>query len=280
MMSSVRHLKTKNLTIWFLFLLFAVQACEEKPGEKYFLAKVNDAVLYNTDLENYLGSFRFEKKFRSEFIREWVKNELLFAEARGQNILQDSQYLNLVEQMQKELASAMLLKKFFYENDITVSELELRGFFEENYKEFALYSDAVVLNLATFHDKKDAINFRSRLLKKSWKYVTEISGESLHLKLDEFEKLFYFHEISNLTVMRAVKNMNPGEVSIVLESEPGTFAVVQLVQQMDKSEIPDFSFVREDVKNRYMMIKRQLLYEDYINSLYSKYDVEISRDLK
>ena len=100
------------------------------------------------------------------------------------------------------------------------------------------------------------------------------------MKTESYEssKMFLRSQLPNEKVVRIIDNLLPGEISIVFESEPNIFSVVQLVEFLSEDSIPKMSFVQDVVIERYSMMERKRLYNEFVKELYSKYNVEINRD--
>jgi len=63
----------------------------------------------------------------------------------------------------------------------------------------------------------------------------------------------------------------------VMETEPGKFAVVQLIDRLNRDIIPPLSVVREEVKARSSVIKKREIIKKYIDKLIADHNLEIKR---
>ncbi|MEJ2617590.1 MAG: hypothetical protein P8Z35_21730, partial [Ignavibacteriaceae bacterium] len=59
-------------------------------------------------------------------------------------------------------------------------------------------------------------------------------------------------------------------------TDEGKYTVFQLIQKFDKGEIPPFDLIKNEVKNIYLMQKKELTVKNYIKELYSKNDIEVN----
>ncbi|MBN1638720.1 MAG: peptidyl-prolyl cis-trans isomerase [Ignavibacteriales bacterium] len=257
-----------------LFSLFL--GCDDKPKEEdKIIARVDEQVLDETELNDIMIEKRYEKKFREEYVRQWIERELLYREALKQNILENKEFQRILDITKKEIANSFFLEKYFRETNLEAKELELKEYFEKYKLDFAFNDEIYVLNIVQFVEEDIAINYRNTFIDKGWdKFNKQIANDtSIYFK---GENIFISSfQIQPIELLNAVKALNPGEVSIVVESEPKIFTIVQLVQFYDKGKLPDYSLVSSQVEDRFKAEKKQKLYKELIENLYLKYNVEI-----
>ena len=111
----------------------------------------------------------------------------------------------------------------------------------------------------------------------NWKNAFKIYGseKSITKKIDN--KLLFEYQVQPKKLLRVVKSLDIGETSIVFQTEPNKFAVVQLLKKLKRNEIPPFNFVKNQVKERYLLLKARLMFKRYLNNLYKSYNVQILR---
>ncbi len=273
--------KLLNLIInnYLLILIgfFILFGCESEKMEPKYVAKVNESYLTETELKEALGSFYHNNKHREEFIRQWIEKEILYLQAVEKNVVNRNDYLYIRKHSNKELAGALLMSDFYSENEVVVTTSELEDFYENNRNDFKLSGDAVILNLIIFDVRDKAIDFRSELLKKNWYQAIKLFQTDKSIKNYYTSRLLYSYQIQPVKLLRAIDKLLSNEVSIVLETEPNEFIIVQLVENLNEFDIPKFDYIKSDVEERYKMINKKLLYKDFVEQLYSKYNVEIKQ---
>ncbi len=267
------------LSISLLFLLSNLSCKEEQLDESY-VARVGDARLTEDELNYYIDSSRFSNKHREEIIREWIDREILSQEAVNTGLNEDPLYKHISSLNEKELLSALLIQKEIKSEAFTFSDQELQHYFDENIEEFKLHFPAVMINRADFSDKQTAINFRSQLISDGWNVSIENFQTNNFYLNGELEKFIYKYQINSARLFRVISELMPGEYSIVVESEPNLFSIVQLIKSFDENETPSFEFVKNLVKERYAILKKKQFYSNYKKELYNKYNVEIVRNDK
>jgi len=257
-----------------LLLFFGIAACEEKTPPENYAARVNDVYLTESDIEEKLEE---GLKFREEFVIEWIEDELLAQEAVKSGIVKGEKYAQIIENSKRELAAALLLSEHFSGINPELKQKTLYDYYDLNRDDFKLPQDAFVINKAGFSEEETAIRFRNYLVENNWKKAFEkfSSGDdSVNLVAN---KLFYPFQIQPVKLYRILNEMMPGEVSIIVEAEPKKFEIVQLIRKYSKEEIPDFEYVSEVVKERFLTYQKKLIYKEYIDKLYSENQVEVNK---
>jgi hypothetical protein len=254
-----------------------LSACNETEKPEEFVARVNDSFLTKQELESKLGDDRYSQKHREELIRGWIETEVLYQEAASENILEDTLYKQIIVDSRKNLASAFLIQDFFRKNPVKVSDEEVRQYYDERKEEFRFSSDVYIYNLAGFSDELKAIYFRNMLIETDWSKANDAFSEDESLLYKASELLKHDYELNPPVIGKILKYLRGNEVSIIFETEPGLFNVVQLVEKIDKGEVPKLKFVRKMVTSRLSMLKKRELYLDYMDDLLSKYNVVINR---
>ncbi|NOX18355.1 MAG: peptidyl-prolyl cis-trans isomerase [Chlorobi bacterium] len=268
----------KNRAIFLFPLLLMVFGCGEKNEEHAFIARVNNEFLDSTEVENELSSLKNKSQFKDEFIRDWVKREVLFLEAKKSGLLGGDEYKKIIADSKKELAASLLLKNVSAKFTIKADESDLREFYDLHKQEFRIPADAFIMNRVTFRDKERAIKFRTTVLDSGWhKAVAMFTADSTVIKI-ETEKFIYYYEVYPVTLIRYMKYLDPSETSVVFESEPSMFSIVQVKNKFKKGDIPPFEKIRNEVKNKYVMIARTDSLENYIEDLMPHYNIEIKKD--
>jgi hypothetical protein len=275
MKSYQKHLKEKRNSLLFVFLLLILVGCGKKETKEEYVARVNKVVLTESRLDSLMFDNKYKNKFQEEIIREWVESEILFQQAVELDFDKNSDYRNLVELAKKEIAVAYLLNRVINNTPIDYGNYDIENYFWENKKDYILKDDAYSLNIAVFTEQAKAFDFRKETLKSNWNYAASLFEKESSLTEIQTKTLYYNYEIQPIKRLRVIKNQAKDEIGIVLEEEPGRFVVVQVVDKFYKKEIPSFEYVENIVIERYLREKKHELFQEYLDNLYSKYDVEI-----
>ncbi|MFO7447370.1 MAG: hypothetical protein R6W90_13450 [Ignavibacteriaceae bacterium] len=266
-----------------LFILFAgltvtavfVNGCAKKEPKKEYVARVNDSYLTSDDIDNMLESGSYSRYHRNELIRNWIRREVLYQAAVRDGMLDDNSYKRIVENSKKELASALMLNKFYDEESFIYEQKDIEEHFKNNSDKFRLFNDSYLINLISFNDEDKAVRFRSTAVESDWgKAINVFKGDS-SITDEETGRLSSQYEIHPVLLLRILKELNPQEISIVLSIEPEKFLVVQLVEKYNKGTIPPFEIIKQQVQDKFLAEKKEALLKDYLLELYSDNEIEI-----
>ena len=271
------QMKVKTKVILLAAIIFLTFGCEQKETSKVIVAKVGNSVLTEDQLDTLLSFSVNRNKYESEVIRDWIESEVLFNEAKENGILESADYLQLVESSNKKLANTLYLKSKMSDRQINTDDVVLKEYFDENKQEFSLNDKAYVYNMATFNDEEKAIHFRSTLTESDWsKTVNVFSGDQSLVSLIN-TKFSFDYDLPSEKVQIILQYLKDGETSIIFETEPGYFNIIQLEKTIAKNSIPGFEYIKESIKARYLATKLKINYDELLQGLFAKYDVIINR---
>jgi hypothetical protein len=268
------HLRISLLII--LTGLFFLQCKEEERPAKN-LVKVGDSVLTEEYVNNALGEFHNQAKYRDEFINNWIEREVLFKEAGNTGILDDNNFSLILNRSRKELAAAMLINKYLDDNKYEPASEESKKFYEQYKEDFILPDDAYKINIAYFGNKEKAIQFRSILIESDWKKAINAFRGDGALLSNESDKLIYIYQLQPVILYKIINNLLPGEISIVHQAEPMSFVIVELIEKYYRGSTPAFEIVQDKVKDRIIVLKNKEVIRNYVNKLIDEHNIEIKR---
>ena len=269
------NLKNKKV-IFVFFAAVLLTGCGEDTKQKEYVARVNDTYLTKDELNEIVDTSR-SNFYKSEAVRNWVNKEILFKEAVKDGITKQNEYLKIIEDTKKDLAKSLLLNKILRETEIKVDQQELEEFYNIHKEDFRLFYESYYINYIEFNDEDKAVQFRTSVIETNWnKALFTFRGDSSIVNEQSYQ-LLKEHQIHPVYLLRVLKELYPDEVSIVLTNEEGNFAVVQLIQKYSKGTIPSFKVINEVVKERFIKEKKEKALDNYINELYSRYDIDIKK---
>lgn len=273
MMNWRMPLALKILTSFIIFVSLA--SCDKNEEEEKFIARVNGKYLSERQLNALVSDELSSGKFKSEIITQWVNDQVLFSKAKEEGILDSDEFEMQSEKTVRNLAVAFFLKKYFKENIINLSESELLSFYNKHNSDFAIDKDAYILNIVCFPDRETAMEFRTNLINKDWNSAVSFmlnTGNSLR---EEQSKLYFYYELNPPKLYYLLDEMNDGESSVVIQTLEDEFCVVQLIKKIGKGSIPDFIYVKNEVAELLMAVKRKEYFNTLLGQLYLQNDVEI-----
>ena len=270
-----KHLKRINKVLTTLLTVVLIAGCQESSDKTDYVARVNDSYLSGSDLLGILDSSNVDDNFKAEVIRNWILKELLYQEAISEGILNEKDFKRILEKSKKELAGSLLLKNFSSNVTLDYQPQEVEEYYNHSKMEFSFGSNSFKLNIATFSNQNNAVQFRSRLLINGWdEAVTQYSDDSTLLSVSN-GIILSEQDIYPQQLARIVNGLHPLEISIVISDDAGYHTVAQVLNNFKKGTIPPFDIIRESVEERFIANKKKQLLDNYIDELYSKSDIEI-----
>ncbi len=269
------HIKLRiNSVIVVVVLLFLLASCSKKEEGNY-VAKVGNSFLTEAMIEESLNSSD-KNKFREEFIREWIERQLIYLDALKVGIANSDEYKNLIDDAKIDVANVLALKKMFLKRHIDVTNIVLEQFYVENISEFEIASPRLVYNLATFNSRDIAVKFRKKLISENWQNSVEFfeaKGINFSVKDNIIE---YVYNILPEKFANQIFQCNT-KYSEVIQKSKNIFAVVQIIKKYYKNDVLEFDEIKEEIKEKYLSVKREELYNNYLKELYAEYGSEIKR---
>jgi len=265
-----KHLWKRNNLYLVLFTAAVLYGCSKEPENKKYIARVNDSFLTSDDLDG----FKDTSFFKSELIRNWINEELLYQEALNEGILDDEEFNSIISNSKRELAGAMLLQKVSEKYQFSYSDSDLEEFYQNNKNDFALKKDAYLLNAAEFNNEEDAINFRSSVLLNNWQNVVELKNQNEFLSIKE-NVLLTENDIPSPFVKNILQELYPQELSIVIQTDSLRYTVFQVIDKYTAGTIPPFNLIKKDVEKRFVTLEKRKFINEYIKKLYAENDIEV-----
>jgi hypothetical protein len=270
-----KHLKRINIVLIALLTATLIAGCQESSDKTDYVARVNDSYLSGSDLLEILDSANVDDNFKAEVIRNWILKELLYQEAISEGILNKRDFKSILEKSKKELAGSLLLKNFSSNVTLDYQPREVEEYYTLNKREFNFRSNSFKLNIATFSNQNNAVQFRFLLLSSGWdEALSQHSDDATLLSVSD-GIILSEQDIYPQKLARIVNGLRPPEISIVISDDAGYHTVAQVLNNFKKGTIPPFDIIKESVEERFIADKKKQLLDNYIDELYSKSDIEI-----
>ncbi|GJQ62452.1 MAG: hypothetical protein SCALA702_15050 [Melioribacteraceae bacterium] len=273
-------MRSRSKIISFAFAILALVSCKEETSQESYVVKINNSVLTEAELNNIISDRGTALKHREEFIREWIDTEILYREAVVLGFDKTEEFNAIIEETKKHLAGTLVIKDYVDQNFSEPGIYDVKKYFEEHSSEFQFSNKVYVLNLAVINGEAEALKFRDYIVDYDWGIAENYFAENAAVNKMLNEKFFHEYQLMPSQLNKIVKTLPIGEPSILLELEPGLFTIVEVVHIYNEGEIPEFDYVRENVKEKYGMIQKKKLIAEFMESLYSRYNIEIIRDSK
>ncbi|MGA9117193.1 MAG: peptidylprolyl isomerase [Bacteroidota bacterium] len=248
----------------------------ESPEAGAYVARVGDRYLTDEELARARDSAGARALDSRAYIEQWVVSELLFQEAGRRGLAGTPDLERRLTSIRRRLAvEALLAEEWTSADSAQVPEEAVRELFDRTPGEFLLREDVVRVSSVLFRDRDPAALFRSRLLQGTpWEAaVLEAARDSLLVRASSRA----WHTRASLypeELWKLARSLSPEEVSFVLRTQFGYY-VLLLHRSASRGERADLDYVRDEIRDRLMMERRQALYDRLVRRLGSRGDVEL-----
>lgn len=264
----------RNRIYFSVLLLIFVAGCTKEPERKDFVAKVNDSYLTIIEFDE-LDSMFNKSISKNEIIKRWIEKELLYQEAVKTGITESDEFYKIINNSRKELAASLFINKYLDENMEKPSGNDIAKYYEDHKSTFRNREKVYLYNFASFRNENFAIKFRAKVFDESWaKVIENMEGDSALISYSS-GRAKYRSEIYPLQLANMIDELNPGEVSIILQESMSKFTLVQLEQVIQQGQIPPLEIIKDQVEERLIAEKQLEMISEFKQKLYSSSEIEI-----
>lgn len=268
------HIKTKISKI-ILVILVTLTACTSKqPTKEVYVAEVGNTKLTQKEIEKHLGSNVRITKYKEEFVHDWVEKEILSQISEEKKLLNYENFDAIIKSSRKELSASIAIQDYLRLNPIKFTDEELKDYFNINVEDYNYSDDTYILNYVSFKNEESAILFRDDAITNGWESAIKNSNSDEILE-GEQNKTFKLSEIQSKPIIRVLKKLYNSEISLVIETELNNFVVVQQIEKISKDSLPQFKYVKNNVKKSFIMLKQRELIRNYLDSLLTQKNIKI-----
>ncbi len=275
MKSWTKHIKI-NHKLLIAIVFFILVSCEKNDiKNEVVIAQVGNSKLNEKELDSFLSDNMDVTKYKKEFVKNWIETEVLNQVAVEQNLLNQDNYYKILSNTKKELAAVIAIREFLKKKKINFSNEELLSFFKKTKNDYKNSSKIYVVNIISFNNEAKAINFRNKGIQIGWdKAVNLFKNDSSVIEIG-INKVYQDFHIQSKVLSRILKGQYLNEISPVIKTELNNFVVVQQIDKIDKNSIPKFKYLKDKVRERYLMLKQKELVRFFIDSLITEKKVKI-----
>lgn len=244
--------------------------------ENKVVAKVNGKEITQQDAFKFLNEIdpQIAREFNTpegvqKVIEELINQELIYLDAKENNIDEEEEYKELLEESKIALLKSYALKKLI--SGVNPSEEELKKYYEEHKEHFKNPASRVASHILVeskekaddiFKEIEEGLSFEEAASKYSTCPSKENGGS-----LGEFTRGQLVPEFENHAF-----SMEIGEMSKPVKSQFG-YHIIRLEGKKEETE-KSFEEVKEKVKTQFTRLEQQDIYLEKIKELENKYDVE------
>ncbi|MCE5251020.1 peptidyl-prolyl cis-trans isomerase [bacterium] len=262
-----------------LFLVIIYGGCsagnEKSDTRERVYAKVNGARLTESDMKALVPGDVYDKMtemHKSEVVKGWAKNEVLYQEALRRNIDKDPMIARILENSKRNLLVNELLERIFA--DIKApSDDELKDYYNKRKDYFVLPDNEYKIRYALFDSREIVDDFWKKvklgssfsdLAQKMSKDPSFQNGGDLGIVSEEMiEPEVWKAIIVTYKKLGIVKISDPFSVS-------GGWACLIIDEIYEQGSVKPFEAVRDQVREMYIVEKREEVKNEFIEQLSQK----------
>ncbi len=257
-----------------------VWGCGGDRTEGQYIAKVNNSVLTYEMLRQRLDtSAAIEPQVR-ELTQNWVNNELLYQEAANRGYEDVPAVTQPLQEIKRQLAVNVFLQKEVYEKvALSVSPGEEQQYYNSHKQEFLLGEDKIKLSYLVFGNRDAATSFRAEVVRGTpWNEALARLARNKESKvvLESAESQFFTQStLAPVELWKVLQTLNLYEISFPVKTPVG-FYVLYLQGKQTKGEIAVLESVRNEIRQRIIMEKRQRGVDSLLTDLRKKNAVRMN----
>lgn len=264
-----------GLVLWFIAILaVACTVPEEKP--RTVIAKVEDEELTYEEIEQDLSPnirAHLTPMDIKEYVFRWIDNEVLYQEALLRNLDEDEDLQKTLEQIKRELIINNLIQRTL-QNQVQVSELEVRAYYDSNQVEFVLPEDMVRCEQIVVPTRKQAEEVRKRLRagEAFEELAREVSVDSLQRLANGLDSGYVVRDEMIPEIGKVAFSMPVGAYSRPIKTAYG-YHIVKVVDKVKAGEPHRFEEVKDQIRLKLEAQKQQENYQRFLLQTKSKFRV-------
>jgi len=265
------------LILWTVLLI----SCEKPVDERYVVAKVEDESLtiqeLMAEIPVQIRSNLSAVEIR-EYVLRWINSQVLYHEALERKLDERLEFQREFENLKRELLISRLVEQAL-NGGVTVTEEEIKAYFEANKEGFRLTKDLVHAYHVLLGTRKEA-NEVSRRLKAGESFAAVFSDVSLDSSnhTDDWDLGYFSKDEIAPEISSAVFKLRKGATSLPIKSVFG-YHVVQLVNKQKEGEVKNFELVKEEIRLKIQAKKKQDKYQRFLLQMKSKHPYQTNFQL-
>ena len=276
-------MKGTNLT-WLVCLLLIVLSgvrCKRAKDTSPVIAVVGEEALTVNELidkiPNHIRSDMTSVDLR-EFVLSWINDQVLYQEAVAREIDRDETLRKEFENLKRELVISKLLEQTL-NKDITVTEEQMKAYYDANRDSFILSDDVVHAHHVLLVSQKAANEVRKRLRagEPFGAVAQDVTQDSL--EADDWDLGYFSRNDVIQEIAKVVFKMSVNSISYPIKSDFG-YHIVQLVDKQKKGDVESYDTVKDEIiKQKLLTRKKQDKYQRFVLQMKSKFKIQTNFQL-
>jgi peptidyl-prolyl cis-trans isomerase C len=266
-------------TILLLTLLLACLRCGEgeregRPGDA--LACVNQECLTKKELEYQIPdahreSIRLGEK--KEYVRSWIRDEILYQEAKRQKLDQNQEVKSQPRQKIREILVAEFIEQKLRDR-IRVTEEETRGHYQENRSRYVWEDDYLRVSHIFTRGMAEA-TLADLLLKEGNRFedVVAKTSEDENTKANGGDLGFVRIKDLSPEIAESASKLTTGETSPPIATPHG-YEIIKVTGRRQKGTPMEFEWAKEQITDRLTLQHRQRAIDALVTQAAAKAEIQ------
>ncbi len=266
--SCERRITPIKTIIMIFIVLFMFGCVKENTSDVEVIARVGERILTADEVNAWEASLRgtdVPQDARSAYIRRWVEVEILYREARNNNLTNDAWVIQRLDEVTRDLLVSRLLE-IEYGKLQQPSPASAQSYFQQNSSEFVWAHEHLVVEYWRADERHGMEILRSNVQRGRqsglWTGRTG-SLENSRIALDGPWS-------AAPEVWRVVSRMKTGQVSQVTKIN-GSYWVFKLIDRREEGDPQGIEDVMDDIVARLIEESRRQLREEIVRGLMDRY---------
>lgn len=275
----------KQLTIFFITTalcscdLLVTNNEEQQAQTDEIVAKAGESVLLRSDIEELIGTastFEDSSKLADNYVKNWIKKELLLQEASNNVNIDQSEIEKKVSDYRYTLLSFEYQRLYIQQNlDTAVSDQEIEEYYNENKENFGLRQNIfkgkfIKLNKEA-PKKSDVRRWMKSLRPESheslkdyaFQYANNYSLDTTWVKFEEITRASPFSTLTNK--VQFLRRTNYAE-----EADSLYLYLLKIDEYKLSEEISPLTFVENDIRNIILNSRKVALAKGLENEIFER----------
>jgi len=263
-------LKNKFLIIF----LTAFSFCNNSNKPIDYIARVNDVYLTSNYLHNIYPEIETDFIAGDDYVKSitsnWVKNEILFKQAKKHHFDKDESIQYKTENYRKQLIIDSYIH-FLLQTNIYVSESEIRTHYLQNRSSFLRNVDEAKVSHLIVEDFDESNRIKNILRSRNRRDIDQLFNNYT------FETKVVRRGESIKEIDKTIFESMPRNVLGPIPSDYG-YHIIEVISRSKAGTIRSIDDVRNEILQKLTQSKIQDFYNVYIDSLFSITDYEIKNE--
>ena len=257
--------------------MLTAYGCGKRPDDEIILVSIGDTEITVSDFNERISHLppryrEIVKKRKKEYLDEYVNDTLLYQEAVRRNVHKDKDVQKIFEEARKKILIARLLKDEV-DDSINITEEEIIEFYSGNRDKY-MTPEIMRVSHILVPTRKEAESIAEELAKEA-NFEDLARAKSVDPTAQRGGDIGYFPKGQLMPEFeRACAKLDVDEVSAVVRTNLG-YHIIKLTDRREPEARP-IEQVADDIRSRLRTVKRQRLFNELLNNLKEKTNVEIN----